>query len=90
MKEKIVGIVNIIVGLRKLTVMLLLFTLGVVFRLHNLIDGQQLVDLLKNTALGFFACNSCEHFSTAVKEYVNSKGKKVVEEEIESKGVDNA
>jgi predicted Co/Zn/Cd cation transporter (cation efflux family) len=85
MKEKIVEIVNIVLGLRKLMVMLLLFTLGVIFRLHNLIDGGQLVDLLKNTALGFFAANGCEHFSTAIKDYVNSKGQKVEEEVVEAK-----
>lgn len=88
MKEKIVEFVNLILGLRKLMVMLLLFALGVIFRLHNLIDGGQLVDLLKNTALGFFAANGCEHFSTAIKEYVQANGKKIAEEVIEEKGAD--
>jgi hypothetical protein len=38
-----------------------------------------MVDLLKGTVIAFFSANGLEHITTTVKEYVNSKGKKVEE-----------
>jgi len=56
-------LVGIFLGYRKLTVMLCLFVVAVLFRVEGLIDGGQFVDLLKGTVLGYFGGNAVEHFS---------------------------
>jgi hypothetical protein len=60
-------------------VMLSLILLAAVFRVKGYIDGNNMVDLLKGTVIAFFSANGLEHITTTVKEYVNSKGKKVEE-----------
>jgi hypothetical protein len=52
---------------------LLLFLVGIIFRIKVLIDGGQFVDLMKNVALAFFAANGIEHFTEAAKGYFQSK-----------------
>jgi len=84
MQEKVAELINIVFGFRKFILMLLLFSIGVVFRLKNYIDGSQFVDLMKNTAIAFFTANGFEHLTTMVREYVASNGKKIEETAIES------
>jgi len=76
MKKKVAELINVIFGFRKFLALLALYVLGVIFRIRNLIDGGQFVDLLKNTTISFFAANGLEHITTTVKEFINSKGKK--------------
>ena len=74
MKQAMVDFFNLIFGFRKLIAWLGVFSVAVVFRLKGLMDGGQMVDLLKNTFLAFVAANSTEHLLTTVKTYLTSKG----------------
>lgn len=73
MKEKLAEWISVISGMRKTIVMLLLVLIGVVFRIMGYLDGNQIVDLLKNTVIAFFSANSIEHIGNTIKEYVASK-----------------
>jgi hypothetical protein len=77
MGQKLAEFLNILFGFRKTIIMVLLFAVGIVFRLMNLVNGSEFVDLLKSTSVAFFAANGLEHITTTVKEYINSKGQKV-------------
>lgn len=79
MTQYIINFLNTLQGLRKTMVMLSLILLAAVFRIKGYIDGNNMVDLLKGTVIAFFSANGLEHITTTVKEYVNSKGKKVEE-----------
>jgi|TARA_R110000851_G_scaffold293070_6_gene447642 hypothetical protein len=57
-----------LVGFRKVTVMLLLIGIGVSFRLADLINGAEFVELLKVTGAAFFASNVGEHIVNVIKE----------------------
>lgn len=82
MFKKIQEIVSVILGLRKFIVMLALILIAVIFRVKNLVNGSEMVDLLKATAIAFMASNSVEHLKTMVTSYVDAlSGKKVVEED---------
>jgi hypothetical protein len=60
-------------GYRKFVVMLLVITIAVSFRLQDLIDGAQTVDLLKNITLAFIGGNAAEHLTNTAKEYLKTK-----------------
>ena len=90
MFQKVQEIVSVLIGLRKIIVMFALIVIGVIFRFNSYIDGQQFVDLLKGTVLGFFAANASEHVKTMVTSYVNSKGQTVKEVDSEAGDESNA
>lgn len=73
MRQRLAELIDIIYGFRKFIAFLLLFLVGVIFRLTQNIDGGQFVDLMKNVALAFFAANGIEHFTEAAKGYFASK-----------------
>jgi hypothetical protein len=79
MQEKIAEIINVVFGFRKFILMILLFGVGVIFRLKGYVDGGQFVDLMKNTTISFFAANGFEHLTTTVREYIAANGKKIEE-----------
>jgi len=81
LKQKLADFIAIFLGLRKTIVMFALLFIGIVFRIEELINGEQLVDLLKATTIAFFAANSVEHVGETIRHYVNSKGQQVTEEE---------
>jgi len=83
MRQKLAELINIIFGFRKFILMMLLFAIGIVFRLNDKVNGQEFVDLMKNTAIAFFAANGIEHLTETVKTYVSSKaGAAAVTEEV--------
>jgi hypothetical protein len=84
MGAKMAEFLNIFFGFRKTIVMFVLIAIGIVFRLSNLVNGAEFVDLLKNTVIAFFAANSIEHFTTTIKTYIDSKGQKHDEEVVDS------
>jgi hypothetical protein len=79
MTQYIINFLNTLQGLRKTMVMLSLILLGAIFRVKGYISGDNMVDLLKGTVIAFFSANGLEHITTTVKEYINTKGKKVEE-----------
>ena len=80
MFQKVQEIMSVILGLRKLVIMLALILIAIVFREKALIDGGQLVDLLKTTTLAFFGSNSVEHIKSAISSYMDTKTGKEVKE----------
>ena len=72
MKQKLAEWLNVIYGFRKFILMLIVFLVGIVFRVKGLINGAELVDLLKTTAIAFMGANGVEHIVGAVKDYMGS------------------
>lgn len=77
MRQKIAELINIIFGFRKFILMLVLYVVGILFRIKNLLSGGEMVSLFSNTTIAFMGANSVEHLVTTVKEYINSKGQPV-------------
>jgi hypothetical protein len=73
MNQKIKDFLNTFVDLQKVLVMLLLITIGIVFRIKGLVDGNAFVDLLKNTAIAFFAVHATSHIVSAVGTYYSNQ-----------------
>jgi hypothetical protein len=73
MKQKLIDFLNVFVNLQKALVMLLLILLGIVFRVENLISGDNFVDLLKNTVIAFFAVHATQHIVATMNAYYNNK-----------------
>lgn len=66
---------GIFLGYRKFIVMLILLTIGITFRIENLIDGAQMVDLLKEVAIVFVGGNAAEHAANVAKSWITVKHK---------------
>ena len=66
-------LISVLNGFRKFSIMVLLVNVGVVFRVTDLINGTEFVDLLKGTAIAFFASNAGEHLTNAVITWVKKK-----------------
>jgi hypothetical protein len=73
MKQKLIDFLNIFIDLQKALVMLLLIVIGIVFRIYGLVNGTELVDLLKNTVIAFFAVQATQHIVATVNTYYNNK-----------------
>lgn len=73
-------LLDVLMGFRKFIAFLCVFAVGVIFRIKGLIDGSQMVDLLKNTFLGFVAANGVEHFTSMVKDQIASKTQGAIKE----------
>lgn len=71
--KKLIGLTQ---GVRKFVVMLLIFSVGVYFRLKDYVNGVEFVELIKVTAVAFFGANLMEHVKSTVLEYVKEKVKK--------------
>jgi hypothetical protein len=84
MTQYLVNFLNLFIGLRKTVIMLALLLVSIIFRIKGLITPDNFSDLLKATTLGFFASNSIEHYTTMIKDQLNSKGEKVQVTEIDT------
>lgn len=73
MKQKIAEALNILFGFRKFVLMLFVFLVAVIFRCKDLINGSEMVDLLKSTVITFLGANGVEHVVGAVKDHYASK-----------------
>lgn len=67
MKKKIAELINIFFGFRKFLLMLLVYALGVIFRVQDLINGAEMVDLFKTTTIAFMSANGVEHIIDGVR-----------------------
>jgi len=66
----IIGIIN---GFRKYSIMLILITIAVTFRLMNYLNGAEVVDLLSGVTIAFMASNSVEHAVKGVTDWLKAK-----------------
>jgi hypothetical protein len=73
MRQKIAELINIIFGFRKFILMMVLYIVGIVFRIEGLISGDNMVDLFKSTTIAFMGANGVEHLVETVKSYMDSK-----------------
>lgn len=73
MKQKIAELINIIFGFRKFLLMMLLYLIGIIFRIKGLVNGAEMVDLFKTTTIAFMGANGVEHLMTTVKDYMGGK-----------------
>ncbi len=89
MKQKLVDFFNLIFGFRKFIAWLAVFLVAIVFRVTQLIEGGQFVDLMKSTFLAFVAANGVEHLLTTVKESIASKAKETLSRSVPTPQSDN-
>ena len=95
MNQKVADFFAIFMGVRKTLIMLSLILISVIFRIKNLITGVELVELLKTTAISFFAANSIERVGETVKHCVSESGEKiestelVIEDRVDENGSEN-
>ena len=68
--REFIGVLN---GFRKFTVMLIIITTGIVFRVINYISGAEFVDLVKSSVVAYMAFNGLEHTTKAVVAWVKKK-----------------
>lgn len=73
MKKKLAEWINVVFGFRKMLLVLILYAVGIIFRLKNLISGSEMVDLFKSVTVAFMTANMGEHITTTVKDYISSK-----------------
>lgn len=74
MKQAIVNFLNVFMDLQKALIMLMLILIGIIFRIENLISGSDMVDLLKNTVIAFFAVHATQHIVSTVNSYYSNQG----------------
>jgi hypothetical protein len=67
MKQKLAELINVIFGMRKFILMVILYVVGIVFRIQNLLSGAEMVDLFKATTIAFMGANGVEHLVIGVK-----------------------
>lgn len=68
--KKAIGLLN---GFRKFTIMMLVIITGITFRITDLINGAELVDLFKGTVIAFFSFNGIEHVTGVIKDFIKKK-----------------
>ena len=73
MKEIVAQWIQVIFGFRKFLLMLAILVVGVAFRIKGLVNGTEMVDLLKATTISFFAANGLEHLAGVAKDFVAAK-----------------
>ena len=55
-----------LIGFRKVIIMFVFLTIGIIFRVLDFIDGSQFVDLIKITGVAFFGSNLSKHVVDAL------------------------
>lgn len=73
MNEKLAEFLSVFFGFRKLIILLVLFFVGIIFRLNDLINGAEMVDLFKTTAIAFMGANGVSKLVAVTREYVAHK-----------------
>jgi len=73
MRQKLADFFNTFLDLQKVLIMLLLIAIGVIFRIEGLISGSDMVDLLKNTVIAFFAVHATQHIVATANAYYTNK-----------------
>lgn len=59
-----------LLGSRKFLVMAAILLLAIIFRIAALIDGAQMVDLIKMVGIAFMGCNSVEHMCITAQTWI--------------------
>lgn len=91
MKKKMAELLNVIFGFRKFILMLILYTVGIVFRINDLLSGKEMVDLFTGTTIAFFSANGVEHIVNCVKDIAAGKrAPATVEEVVPNEGAEVA
>lgn len=77
MTKSLINFFNILSGFRKFIVMVVLIIVGIVFRVADLLNGAEFVNLLSGTVIAFFSANTVEHFTSIAKDWIASKAEPV-------------
>ena len=70
------GMFELLEGIRKYSIMLIIVITGILFRIYNLIEGKEFVDLIKGCFIAFAASNASEHIIKAIQEKIKGVIKK--------------
>lgn len=73
MKRSLAEWLNVVFGFRKFILMLFLIAVAIIFRINELINGSEMIDLLKATAIAFFSANGVEHVMQVVGNAMAAK-----------------
>ena len=58
-------LINIIKGLRKWSIMIIIIIVGIIFLTNGLLSGLEFVALIKGVAIAFMSSNAVEHVKDA-------------------------
>lgn len=73
MTQGLVDFLNVFQDVNKTFLMLLLVTVGVIFRCKGLLDGAQMVDFLKTTTISYFGTASVLNLTSVVRDHLATK-----------------
>lgn len=73
MKKKLAELINVIFGFRKFILMLIVIVVAIIFRINDLVNGAEMVDLIKNVGIAFMGANGVEHIVGAVQTHMANK-----------------
>lgn len=73
MKKKFVEIFSLVFGFRKFLLMTFVVVIAMGFRILELINGAEMVDLIKNVAIAFMGANGIEHLVGAFNSYTSTR-----------------
>jgi hypothetical protein len=79
MKEQIADFLEIFTDTSKTLIMTCLIVLGAVFRVKGLIDGGQMVDIVKTTSIAYFSTVTAVHFVEMVKTHLQDKANVILD-----------
>jgi len=71
--KKLLEFLDLLIGFRKFSIMLLLTLTSLTLLLFKILDGNNWVDLMKAVSIAYFASNSVEHLSQFAKDFIANK-----------------
>lgn len=74
-----------LVGMRKFTAMMIFMAIMVIFRIHDLINGEQFAQNVQIALVAFFGTNIGEHLINLGKDWVTGKLKEITDAEAAEK-----
>jgi len=73
MTSALINFFSVLSGFRKFIIMVALLIVGIIFRITDLLNGTEFVNLLSGTVIAFFSANTMEHFTSIAKDWIASK-----------------
>lgn len=78
MGEKLDEAEDFLYGFKKFIAFLLVLAIASIFRIKNLMDGSNYVDLIKASFIAFCTANGIEHFTTTAKTYIQTNSNTLI------------
>ena len=73
MRQKLAEFFELLYDFRQFITFFVLLAVAIVFRVLNLIDGSQFVDLMKNVGVALMAVHGLAHLVSVGKDFITAK-----------------